>query len=501
MAALLALTGGAFARQDSSNAAALPQWEAMRLENWMPLWLTGDDPQTGERVQFSMAGPLVEQRMDGAVTWGTVRPFWIEFEDANRPQTDFHLLYPLFNYHDETNITRWDIFDLLRWTEFRNTDQEAISQTFWAFPFFFWRRSEAPGEDYTGIFPFAGNVKEFFFFSELQWSMFPLYFQTRSAQIKKHYLPFPFIQRQTGPGTGGWALWPLMGHFWREGKSDFQYMLWPLVYRKVDQFDKERPRVRQGVLPFYAFEKSENVTDWTYLWPFFGWREEVDPAYSETRYFWPLLVQGRGKKYINRWAPAYTHSIVNGHDKKWYMWPLIRDEEWVEKDVLIDREQFLYFLYWTERQTSLENPAAPQAGLTHVWPLYSHWDDGAGQEQFMFFSPLQVFFPHDRVIRHKYSPLFALWRYSIDDGVRRDSLLWDLVTVQHNAINEGSRQLTVGPLLEVEASQERTGFTALKGLLGWEERQEQEILHLLWQEVPKESLGGQGLTVRRGKRN
>ena len=60
---------------------------------------------------------------------------------------------------------------------------------------------------------------------------------------------------------------------------------------------------------------------------------------------------------------------------------LARHAEWAEEGVARSRSQFLYFLYWHESQRAAGRAEGHTASLTHVWPLFSLWEDGRGQRQ------------------------------------------------------------------------------------------------------------------------
>ena len=227
------------------------------------------------------------------------------------------------------------------------------------------------------------------------------------------------------------------------------------------------PTVSQGFLPFYTRDTAPGLISENYLWPFFGYTHRTEPfRYDEQRYFWPLLVQGRGdSRRVNRWAPFYTHSNIKGYDKTWVAWPLYRHAEWADGNIAQEKNQFLYFLYLSQTQRSLSNPAAAPAHKTHLWPLFSAWDNGAGRRQVQVLSPLEVFFPSNDVIRQLYTPLFALYRYDRDAANERHSLLWNAVTWRRSA---SGRAFHLGPLVSVESGAEQKRVAFGLGLFGWQ---------------------------------
>jgi hypothetical protein len=230
------------------------------------------------------------------------------------------------------------------------------------------------------------------------------------------------------------------------------------------------PTVSVGVLPFYTRDTAPGYINENYGWPFFGYTHRTQPySYDERRYFWPFLVQGRGdQRLVNRWAPFYTHSVIKGYDKTWVAWPFYRHAEWQDELIAQEKNQFLFFLYWSQIQRSLTNPSAAPARKTHIWPLVSSWDNGAGRRQVQVLSPFEVFFPANDVIRQLYTPLFALYRYDRQDAATaRHSLLWNAVTWRRSATDRAFR---LGPLLNVRSGAEGKRVAFGLGLLGWERR-------------------------------
>ncbi|MBI2498502.1 MAG: hypothetical protein HYV75_11500, partial [Opitutae bacterium] len=260
--------------------------------------------------------------------------------------------------------------------------------------------------------------------------------------------------------------WPLCGHRGRTGDYDRQFWLWPLFYRQATRLAEAQPTVRLGALPFYTRDTGPGFRSESYVWPLFGYTHRIGPdRYDERRYLWPFLVQGRGEqRYVNRWAPLYTHSIARGCDKTWFVWPLFRHAQWQEAGLAQEKDQLLYFVYWSQSQRSLAHPAAAPARKTHLWPLLSMWDNGAGRRQVQFLSPLEVFFPANDPVRQLYTPLFALYRYDRRDAkASRHSLLWDAVTYRRSA---GGREFHLGPLLSVHTGAARQRIALGHGLLG-----------------------------------
>jgi hypothetical protein len=175
------------------------------------------------------------------------------------------------------------------------------------------------------------------------------------------------------------------------------------------------------------------------VWPFFGYTHRTEPVrYDEMRYLWPLFVQGRGDdRYIDRWGPFYTHSRIKGYDKTWVLWPLFRRGIWDDDRLTQEKTQILYFVYWSQEQWRRGHPKDAPAYKRHLWPLFSAWDNGAGRSQFQLFSPFDVFFPNNDIVRRLYTPLFAIYR-SDRRGTEYSSrsLFWHLVSWKKSPTGE-----------------------------------------------------------------
>ena len=446
--------------------------------NAWPLWIgqTGND--TAEPVKsWNAVGPLFFHQTPAAPDTPTARgfrPLYVQKTDDARGKMDGYFLYPLFTYHRTPDGYRWSLLSLINhYGASRLQTQPGLTATtgklpggFDLWPFYFSRQTADPATSYHAVMPLYGSVPKRFGQDRLSWVLFPLY-----ARFEKHHVttttaPWPIIKVLQGEGNRGFELWPLFGWRAKDGAYREQFYLWPLIYKNEHALWQPKPDVNLGVLPFYARQTSANLTSETYLWPFFGYTDLTAPTrYHETRYFWPLLVQGRGDTiYINRWSPFYTHSIRKGIDKQWYLWPLWRHQTWTDSGLHQTRNQFLWFLYHSTEQRSARNPALAPAHKTHLWPLVSIWDNGAGHRQVQALSPFAALFPDNEPIQLAWAPLFAIYRYDrTEPGDSSQTLLWNLVSYRRAP---GRSEFHLGPLLGVETSPAASRIAIGCGLLG-----------------------------------
>jgi hypothetical protein len=419
-------------------------------------------PESGQYV-----GPLFFTKSTATGELEGFRPLFLQAWAGEKEGGSF--LYPLFTWEKQPGFSAFSFFQLINRRE-TTAPGSAEVRGFDVWPFYFSKETGDPATTYHAFFPVAGTIKQRFGQDRLTWYAFPLYLQTGQSGLQVTTAPWPFLRFIDGAGHHGFEFWPLFGHRGRTGDYDKQFWLWPLFYRQATQLSAPEPTVRLGALPFYTRDTGPGFRSENFAWPLFGYTHRTEPdRYNERRYLWPFLVQGRGdQRYVNRWAPLYTHSTVKGYDKTWFAWPLFRHAQWQEAGLAQQKDQFFFFLYWSLTQRSLGNPAAAPAHKTHLWPLFSSWDNGAGRRQVQLLSPLEVFFPTNDPIRQLYSPLFALYRYDRSGpGASRHSLLWDAVTWRRDATE---REFHLGPLFSVESGPEGRRLALLCGVIGWQRR-------------------------------
>lgn len=443
--------------------------------NFWPVRVSQID-DAGQWVSWQAAGPLIFKKpaADGGTAEG-FRPLFAKWRTASHATREINVLYPLFTYRTDGETYRWSVFQLVnrsgdRAERVRSRPPSLTYETFDVWPFWFSRDTGSPDSSYRGLFPIVGTIKSRFGYDELRWTLFPFYGRAEKRGAITYATPWPFI-RTTRGAEHGFAFWPLFGWGHKPGSFDRHFYLWPLGWNNTIQPGPDAPagtlpRREVGFLPFYSRETATGFVNESLLWPFFGYTDRTQPTlYHETRYFWPLLVRGRGdNRHVDRFGPFFTHSIKKGTDKTWVMWPVYREKRWQDSGIAQTQRQVLYFLYWSLEQKSLTNPAAAPAEKSHLWPLYSHWDNGAGREQFQFPSPLEVFFPDNERVRQSWSPLFSLYRHDqrAPDFVR-DEALWGLLSWTRRP---DRKEFHFGPLISLSRTPEQKRFALGNGLFG-----------------------------------
>lgn len=423
--------------------------------NLWPLQVRQWDSPVGRPDHTGSLGPFFAKTLREETRILSFRPLWTSFLNQTSGVRESHILYPFLNWTVDGDLFHGHLLNLL---QFRR-DPAREEAFFQLFPFVFSNRTPEPDESYFAVWPIGGVLKNRLWRDRISFFAWPLFVQTVRDDETRTHIPYPFIQMLDGPHSRGFGIWPLYGQFARDNDYAHRWALWPFFYHYRDKLDEPVPYERFGVLPFYHRETAAGLKSETYVWPFFGYTREFEPrkSYSETRYFWPLLVQGRGEeRHVNRWMPFYTREREPGYEKRWYMWPLLELESFEQPGLRRERTSFFYFLYRDERQHFADTTAR----LSFLWPLYGYWHDGHDRTQVQVFDPLSVFFPANRAVRENWSPLFALYRFDERSGNARHSLLWDLVVWERDP--GGLKAFYAGPLFEwVEGSH----WQVLKGLV------------------------------------
>lgn len=413
---------------------------------------------------FSQPTPLPRYPEDPVRVRG-FRPFYVEHCDKNGRSLETDFLYPVFTYRKDPDGYRWIVLSLLNHHSMQSSPTSKTDRGFDLWPFYFSRETGSADTSYHAVFPVYGSVPYRFGQDRWTWVLFPLYGKFEKRNVTTTTTPWPFIKILRGEGNHGFAFWPLFGYRAKADAYREQFYLWPLIYKNEAQLWEKQPDVKQGFLPFYASAKNADSRSETYLWPFFGYTDRTAPErYHENDYFWPFLVQGRGEnRYVNRWGPFYTHSIVKGTDKTWILWPFWRQESYVDGPLRHTRRQLLYFLYRDTEQRSANNRALPAAHKTHYWPLLSVWDNGAGKKQIQALSPFEVFFSDNDAVRAAYTPFFALYRYSRSaPDQAQHSFLWNFVTYRRDNYK---REFHLGPLFSSQKGADAKRYAIGNGVI------------------------------------
>ena len=204
-----------------------------------------------------------------------------------------------------------------------------------------------------------------------------------------------------------------------------------------------------------------------FVWPFFGFTERTSPyRYSEQRYFWPFFVQGRGDdRYVNRWGPFYTHSVVKGNDShsgRLGCSGIVT--KFADDDLAQKKTQLFYFVYRDLDESSLSPARArPRPQAPRLAPSYKGWDNGAAACRSSSRARSRSSFPRTPTSARLQGPLFSLYRYDhlTPRRVAWTSLLWNAVTWRYRTPKRAWSSSTSGPILGMASNPAGNSWTIL----------------------------------------
>jgi hypothetical protein len=462
---------------------------------------TDDHAQTQAQGETSPAlpsrecsfGPFLERVKGADMECEALRPFMVVYR-ADDGFTQKSSFYPLFSLRDYAGGSNWSVLGLLNGASTISNDGVTQEQDLALWPIFWHHDGGSPEQSYDAVFPLAGRLQNRLFHKQIDWFMFPLFARLEKQDHVDTCLLWPILRHREGPESGGWAVWPLMGSFWKDDVYEENYFLWPLCYDYTRHIPQERgggEYRKSGVLPLYAEESAPGMESRTFLWPFFGFTTETAPrkTYGEVRYLYPLWVRGRGEeKTIDRWLPFYANQTWPGHEKTWWLWPLLKREHSVVEGLDVDKDTLLYFIFKNEVQTVPGRDF--EARKTQLWPLFGYADNGAGRRQLMILNPIEPLISGNTMMRQTWAPFFALCRYEESGNDSRLGLVWNLFTYESSqerkafslwplfdretGANEGWS--VCKGLLECDSSgSAEAGWSALWGLLDWKDGDDQNV--------------------------
>ncbi len=426
-----------------------------------PVSLLLDD--VGRANEQTALGPLFgHYEVQGEREVTTIRPLWVQIEKPQLNAQSTHILYPFLNFYSTEGASHWHFLNLIRGSKL---DEGRVRKNeLW--PFLFYESDPNTGRKTRAFWPLAGGFDGFFGREHVNFALWPLYIRTEKRGEVRYSTPWPFVQTLTGEAHG-FGLWPMAGSFTRPDVYEKRYALWPFMYDNKD-LRPDRDGLHQlGVLPFYTQETADGLFSQTFAWPFFGHTQESDPRpdYKEVRYFWPFFVQGRGEEqYKNRWMPFYSNQSEREREKWWFLWPILRYEKIDLNFLTRHRTQVLYFIYRGEKQS---NDAGFVARKQHLWPLFSHWNDGQGHVQIQGLDLFTIFFPNNEKIQANWTPLTTIYRYDRQGEDKRHSFLWNLLVLESDG--EGRERCQFGPFYQhTRMSEDNVRWKFLRGLISFE---------------------------------
>lgn len=393
----------------------------------------------GERTEA--LGPFFyRERKESTHLWA-VPPLFSHTLDQEIDFEEIDFVYPVVTYDRFGSEYRFQVFQLFSFAGGKTQSETNVSQ-FTLFPFYFQQRSALPEKNYTALIPLYGHLKNRLFRDEVKFVLLPIYVQSRKKDVVTDNYVYPFFHLRHGDGLKGWQFWPLVGrehkevttqtNAWGEthtiGGHDRSFVLWPFFSDQIGGIGTDNPAHQQALLPLYSFLRSPQRDSTSYLWPL-GVTRTVDreKKYTEWGTPWPLIVFDRGAgKTTSRVWPFFSLSHNDVLESDWYLWPVWKFNRINSAPLDRRRTRVLFFLYSDTVLKNTETGAASRR--TDLWPLFTGRRELDGNQRWQALSILEPFLPNNKSVERDYSPLWSFWRWEKNPktGAASQSLIWNL---------------------------------------------------------------------------
>jgi hypothetical protein len=323
-----------------------------------------------------------------------------------------------------------------------STQSETNVNRFTVFPFYFQQRSAIPEKNYTAFLPFYGTIKQRLNRDQIRFAAFPLWVESRRRDVVTDNYLFPVFHLRHGNGLNGWQVWPLFGwetkrttwltNVWDEalaiGGHRKMFALWPLFHDHSTGLGTTNKSRQQAFLPLYSWQRSPLRDSTTFPWPI-GYTHTIDRErkYEEWGAPWPLVVFARGEgKRTDRVWPFYSHATNKFLTGRWYMWPIYKYNRILSPPLNRERTRILFFLYSDLSVKHLET--GQRRRRRDLWPLFTSTRELDGRRRLQILAPVEPIIPNSTSLQRDLSPLWSLWRaeHNPTNNASSQSLLWNL---------------------------------------------------------------------------
>lgn len=357
--------------------------------------------------------------------------------DVDLMELDF--LYPIFTIDRFEKEYRLQLFQILNWVGGQNSEGE-ITKRYTLFPLLFYQESTIPNNNYWGIMPFYGNIRNRLWRDEINYIMLPFYVQTRKKDIiTKNYL-YPFVHMREGEHLKGWQFWPFIGQEQKEFSictdiwgdevtipgHDKRFYFWPVGISQKTGIGTENPENFWGIIPFYAQMRSPNRDYSVVLWPFFNWVNDRGRGYREWSMPYPFFVFARGEgKTTNRVFPFFSFSSSPTQERNFILWPFWKETSFDNQIIQTKRERILFYLYSDKEEHYTEFNRSSHR--TDLWPLFSAILTTDNIYTVDMLSPVAPLFHSNKSVARNWTPAFSIWHLeeNRETGSFKESFFWN----------------------------------------------------------------------------
>src|SRR5713101_4796063 len=131
------------------------------------------------------------ERKDSTRLWAVPPVFWYSL-DRETDLADFDLGYPVLTYDRFGHEYRVQLLQLFSFSG-GMAQSETNVHRFTLFPLYFQQRSAIAEKNYTALIPFYGHLKNRLFRAEVNFVMLPIYVQSRKRDVVTDNYVYPFF--------------------------------------------------------------------------------------------------------------------------------------------------------------------------------------------------------------------------------------------------------------------------------------------------------------------
>ena len=442
------------------------------------LWPLVDYRASENFTSLHLLGPLGKYQRQGEQTELALRPLLFhKTTSPNRSQTEF--AYPLATLQQDQDETRLDILQLFSLRSETRPGSAGPRRSLTLFPLLFHGHHSEFGS-YTALFPLGGTLYDRFGRDRIVFWLFPLYARSERDGRRVDNLLWPLFSRTSRGDNSGYAFWPFYGWTKQGEQLSRRFFLWPLGFSER-RGNQERPDFRESAfLPFYYVRESAAESYRSVFWPLLSYQHDRMHRFKQWNFPWPLVRLTRGeKRHGLRLLPFYADETLDEVRKRWYLWPLFKDEQF--QDELFKRREFrlAYFLYRDLDERHLETGV--ELRRIDCWPLLG-FRRARGVSHLYMFSLLEPFLPDNEKIERSWSPLWRFLQMKWDKkGNRVGSLFWNLLWWESRS---DGLAFELFPLVDYRKTMEKgIDLSLFKGLLRYRrevDSAELELLYIPW---------------------
>lgn len=426
---------------------------------------------------LNVFGPIVKRERKGSELDQALRPLFYLSTDEEREAAQLDILFPVFTYKHDKEITKYRFLFLLNYHSNRSGSYDY--NDFSLFPFLYYRNKVNEPLEHS-IFPVTGHFYNKFGRDEIDYTLFPLYSHTkRKGTYVDNYL-WPFFARISGssPDESGLKVWPLFGFSEKPGVYRKSMALWPFWMSEDLQQNSDNPISIRYSFPFYLSSESPAASQRTMLWPFFSYRDDRQKGYREWNFPWPLFAYAEGEyRHGYKALPLASDMTIAQKRTQNYLWPILRFEDQQFGTLAQHRTRILFLLY-TDLYEKEKDADKYRRRRTLMWPLFGYRQE-KGVSHFYSLALLEPLFQQSDGLTRNWSPLWRVYQHKWDSkGNSVTSVLWNLFW------HERSAKGVAWELFPVFSYRHQTDsareWSVLKGLVSVRNSDQTNKLHLLY---------------------